>query len=400
MGEAPRSSVVSKADAGDRLPIILQVVPRLNSSGGTERGTVDIARAVAAAGWGSLVVSAGGPLVGQLRNHDVRHIEMPVDSKNPLVIRANIERLASLVREAGVDIIHARSRAPAWSAHAAARRTGCHFVTTVQGIHGTDFALKRRYNAIMTQGELVITNSRFTAEHVIEMYQADPARIRIIHRGVDLDVFAPEAVSSARIIGLAERWRLPDGAPVVMLPGRLTSWKGHHLLIEAIERLGRRDICCVFVGEEKKRSNYRSALERDIERRGLGGVVRLVGGCRDMAAAYMMADVVVSASSRPEAFGRVVAEAQAMGRPVVAANHGGAREIVIDGETGWLFGHDDPAALAAALGEALSLPEDPRANLAHRAMARVREHFGLGKMCNATLSVYAEVLEGNGADQP
>jgi len=185
-----------------------------------------------------------------------------------------------------------------------------------------------------------------------------------------------------------------------MLPGRLTSWKGHHLLIEAIESLGRRDICCVFVGEEKERSNYRSALERDIERRGLGGVVRLVGGCRDMAAAYMMADVVVSASSRPEAFGRVVAEAQAMGRPVVAADHGGAREIVIDGETGWLFAPDDPAALAAALGEALSLPEDPRANLAHRAMARVREHFGLGKMCDATLSVYAEVLEGNGVGKP
>ena len=392
MGEAPQSSVVSRAQAGDRLPVILQVVPRLNSSGGSERGTVDIARAVAAAGWGSLVVSAGGPLVGQLRNHDVRHIEMPVDSKNPLVIRANIERLASLVREAGVDIIHARSRAPAWSAHAAAQRTGCHFVTTVQGIHGTDFALKQRYNAIMTRGELVITNSRFTAEHVIEMYQADPARIRIIHRGVDLDVFTPEAVSSARIIGLAERWRLPDGAPVVMLPGRLTSWKGHHLLIEAIESLGRRDICCVFVGEEKERSNYRSALERDIERRGLGGVVRLVGGCRDMAAAYMMADVVISASTDPEAFGRVVAEAHAMGRPVIASDHGGARETVIAGETGWLVTPGDADALARALRTALTMTTEERDTIARRAVAHVHENFTKTQMCAATLDVYAELL--------
>ena len=307
-GVGPQSS---PGVAGGGAPVVLQVVPRLNASGGTERGTVDIARAVAAAGWGSVVASAGGPLVGQLENRGVRHVVMPVDSKNPLVIRANADRLETLIRETGANIVHARSRAPAWSARAAAKRTGAHFVTTVQGIHSTGTAGKRRYNAIMTKGELVITNSQFTAEHIIDVYKADPSRIRVIHRGVDLSMFSAEAVTSARIIGLAERWRLPDGAPVVMLPGRLTSWKGHRLLIDAVERLGRRDICCVFVGEDKGHESYRRSLEREIERRDLGGVVRLVGGCRDMPAAYMMADVVVSASDRPEAFGRVLAEAEA-----------------------------------------------------------------------------------------
>ena len=216
------------------MPLVVQVIPRLNSNGGTERGVVDIARGLKAAGWGSVVVSAGGPLVTNLERHKIQHITLPVDSKNPIIIQANIFRLTKVIRQLNADIIHVRSRAPAWSARTAAKRTNIPFLTTVQGIYNSSTMLKRRYNSIMTSGDLVITNSNFTAKHIMNVYGADPARIRIVHRGVDLSIFNPSAVTSARMVNLAERWRLPDGVSVVMLPGRLTRWKGHELLINCL----------------------------------------------------------------------------------------------------------------------------------------------------------------------
>ena len=310
-------------------------------------------------------------------------------------MQANISRLATLARECKANIIHARSRAPAWSSLAASRRVGSHFLTTVQGIHGVGTAIKRRYNSVMTMGELVITNSSFTAEHIKSVYGADPSRIRVVHRGVDLSLFSPEAVTNARMVSLAERWRLPDGVPIIMLPGRLTRWKGHELLIDSIAKLKREDICCIFVGEGKEHDSYRRSLERKINRLNLGKVVRLVGGCNDMPAAYMLADVIVSASYRPEAFGRVLAEAEALGRPVVAANHGGARETVIDGETGWLFEPEDSSDLARKLMKALTLSDEDRIALAQRSMSHIKNNFSLEKMCMATLNVYSELLEGD-----
>jgi glycosyltransferase involved in cell wall biosynthesis len=331
-------------------------------------------------------------MVRQLERAGVTHIALPLDSKNPLVMRRNIERLVQVIEAHGVDIVHARSRAPAWSAEAAARRAGCHFVTTFHSAYGRSNFLKRWYNGVMTRGERVIANSDFIANHLRTFYRVDESMLRVIHRGIDLDQFDANKVSAERVIKLATDWRLPDGEPVIMLPGRPTRLKGHTLLIEAMAELGRDDVLCLLVGGTEGRDRYRRELEDLARARGLEGVVRIVGSCNDMAAAYMLADVVVTPSLRPEAFGRVAAEAQAMGRPVVAADHGGAREVVVEGQTGWLARPGDAKALARALAKALDLDAESREQLAARARAHIAANFTVGQMCRQTLETYAEVL--------
>ena len=378
------------APAKGRPPAVFQIVPRLGS-GGAERGTVDIAGALVAAGWTSYVASAGGPLERHLVRAGSTHLTLPLASKNPLLLRRNATALTRLIRRFGIDIVHARSRAPAWSAWSAASATGRHFVTTFHNAYGSGGALKRWYNSVMARGERVIAISQFVADHAAQAYGIGPDRLRTIPRGVDLDIFDPDRVGAQRIVNLARQWRLPDGAPVVMLPARLTRWKGGLDLISAIAALGRRDICCLFVGPEQRRG-FRRELEAAIERNGLAGLFRIVEECRDMPAAYMLADVVVSASSDPEGFGRVVIEAQAMGRLVVATDHGGARETIERGMSGWLVPPRDPAHLAAAIGEALSLGESERSAFSRRTIAHVASRYSRQAMCARTIEVYEELL--------
>ena len=377
------------AEAGR--PVVLQILPRL-VTGGAERGAVDIAVTLAEAGGTSLVASEGGPMEYELKRAGIAHVKLPLASKNPVVMYRNVARLVRLIEAHDVDIVHARSRAPAWSAVAAARRTGRHFVTTFHGAYEVGNALKRRYNAIMVKGERVIANSEFIARHIREAYKVDPARVRVIRRGVDLARFDPERASAERVIQLANKWRLPDGVPVVMLPGRLTRWKGHRGLIEALTHLRDVELLCVIVGTDERRGAYRAELERLIARHGLGGRVFLPGHCDDMPAAYMLADVVVSASTQPEAFGRVVSEAQAMGCPVVASDHGGAREQVLGNRTAFLFPPGDVAALADMIRKALALDSGARERLAAEARAHVKANFDKTQMCAATLALYREIL--------
>ncbi|MDP6572136.1 MAG: glycosyltransferase family 4 protein [Rhodospirillales bacterium] len=375
-----------------RHPTVLQVLPALGAGGGVERGTVEIAQAIVGAGGRSLVASSGGPMTHEFTRVGAQHFTLPLASKNPLVMRANIQRLADLMDAEDVDIVHARSRAPAWSSYFAARRTGRHFVTTFHGTYSTGNWVKRRYNSVMIRGERVIAISAFIAGHVRRVYGVPASRIRVIHRGVDLERFDPARVSAERVVALANQWRLPDGMPVVMLPGRLTRWKGQTVFIEAIAKLGRHDIRALLVGSEQNRAAYRGELEALVERHGLSDVVRIVDHCKDMPAAYMMADVVVSASTDPEAFGRVIPEAQALGRPVVATDHGGARETVIPDETGWLTSPGDTDALAAAIERVLGLSAAQRSRLAEKSLANVRGNFTKDAMCAKTLDVYNEVL--------
>ncbi|MEO0036320.1 MAG: hypothetical protein RLZZ501_2343, partial [Pseudomonadota bacterium] len=217
-------------------------------------------------------------------------------------------------------------------------------------------------------------------------------RIRVVPRGIDLSRFDPARVSPERIIQLAQKWRLPDGYPVIMLPGRLTRWKGQAVLIEAIARLGRRNLRCLLVGSDQGRTGYRDFLVDLVKRRGLADVVHLTGECGDMPAAYMLTDVVVSASTDPEAFGRVAVEGQAMGRPVIATDHGASPETILAGRTGWLTPPGDVTALAEALDRFLSLDAVGRAGMAERGMAHVRAHFTKETMCARTLAIYDEVL--------
>lgn len=375
-----------------RFATVLQVLPALGAAGGVERGTVEVAEAIVRAGGRALVVSSGGPLVREVERAGALHVALPVDSKNPFVMRANADRLAALIEKESVDIVHARSRAPAWSAWSAAKTAGCRFVTTFHGTYGAANWFKRRYNAVMTKGDRVIAISAFIAGHIRQFYGVPASRIRIVHRGVDPGRFDAKLVTAERVVSLANAWRLTDGLPVVMLPARLTRWKGQTVFLDAIARLGRSDVRAVLVGGAQGRENFRAELERQIARLGLESVVRMVGHCNDMPAAYMLADVVVSASIEPEAFGRVVAEAQAMGRPVIATDHGGAKECVIPGETGWLVPPNDPDAMADAIRRALALPPDARRALAARAVAHIAANFSKQAMCAKTLAVYDEVL--------
>jgi glycosyltransferase involved in cell wall biosynthesis len=373
------------------VPTILQVLPALET-GGVERGAVQIAGATVRAGWRSIVASSGGGLVRELERAGARHLQLPLDTKNPFAIRANVDRLVRVIEAEGVDLVHARSRAPAWSAWSAARRKRIPFVTTFHGTYGDSNAFKRLYNAVMVRGEPTIAISEFIARHIIETYKVPAERLRVIPRGIDFERFSPERVQPHRMLQLVKDWRLPDGVPVILLPGRLTRWKGQTVLIEALTMLKRTDIVCVFVGSDQGRTNYREELERLVIGQGLQGRVRIVGDCQDMPAAYMLADVVVSASTKPEAFGRVPVEAQAMGRPIIATDHGGARETILDGITGWLVKPSDAEALATALTDAIDLSTEARLQLAEIAIEHARANFDQQAMCDATLAVYHEAL--------
>jgi glycosyltransferase involved in cell wall biosynthesis len=253
--------------------------------------------------------------------------------------------------------------------------------------------MKNLYNSSIAKGERVIAISKFVADYLRENFKLDSRTIRLIHRGVALEKFHPTAVTPERLITLSRQWRLPDGASIIMMPGRITRWKGHSVLIEAMEKLNRPDVFCVMIGSDQGRTEYRKELEADIRARNLGGSVRIVSHCNDMPAAYMLATVVVSASTDPEGFGRVPIEAQAMGRPIVATDHGGAQETVVRGETGWLVKPGDSTELMKAIAEALSLGPAQRAVLATRAMAHIAANFTKTKMADETLNVYAELLE-------
>ncbi|HEY1932628.1 MAG TPA: glycosyltransferase family 4 protein [Acetobacteraceae bacterium] len=372
-------------------PVVLQVLPSL-VTGGVERGTIEITRAVAQAEGTALVASAGGRLVPAIERAGGRHFALPLTTKNPIGIWRNAARLAALIRTHNVSIVHARSRAPAWSAWLACRRTGTHFVTTYHGTYAEDLPFKRRYNSVMAQGEIVIAASRYIAELIVARHAVPPMRIRVIPRGVDPAMFDPDNIAPERIARLARDWRLPDGAPTVVLPGRLTAWKGQTVLIDAIARLARRDVCCVLVGSDQGRRRYSASLVHRAEHLGIADRLRLVGECDDMPAAMLLSDVVVHASTQPEAFGRVVVEAQAMGRPVIAADLGGPVETVVHGVTGWRVLVGDPAALAAAIDHALALPEEERRALAQRARAAVLRNYTVRAMQEATLDVYEAVL--------
>ncbi|MBF0332518.1 MAG: glycosyltransferase family 4 protein [Alphaproteobacteria bacterium] len=386
-------SLTNEPPRRGRQPCVLQVLPAL-VTGRVERGAVDVAAALVEAGWTAVVASAGGPMVRELDRVGAHHVQLPLASKNPLVMRANVARLEAVIRDFRVDVVHARSRAPAWSALAAANRTGRRFVTTFHGTYGTGMlGLKKSYNAVMTRGRRVIAISDFIAEHIHSVYGVPSSRIRVIPRGIDMDRFDPARVSAERIIQLARQWRLPEDCPVIMLPGRLTRWKGQTVLIEALALLGRKDVRCLLVGSDQGRDAYREELVSLARSRGLADVVHVVDQCNDMPAAYMLTDVVVSASTEPEAFGRVSVEAQAMGRPVVATEHGGSRETVLpDGETGWLVPPREPAALAAAIARVLALSATEREALAQRSIAHARDQFPRQRMCEQTLQVYAELL--------
>ncbi len=371
-------------------PIILQVLPELRS-GGVERGTVEIARAIVQAGGKSLVASKGGSMVTQLQKVGAQHITLPLASKNPFTIWLNSKRLAKIVRQNNVDIIHARSRAPAWSAWLAAKETGCHFVTTFHGTYGIQNEWKRKYNSIMTRGERVIAVSNFIAEHIKKNYEIDANKLRVIHRGVDLQLFNPQGHSPQHMIELSNEWRLPEDLPMILFPGRFARWKGQEVFVKALAKISHRNFFAMILGDDKGHESYREEIEQLIIDSGLAGHVRIAKHTHYITEAYKLSKLVVATSIEPEAFGRVVLEAQAMGRPVIATNHGGPQETVIDKETGLLVAPNDIKALADAIENVLAMPQDLQKQVERDALANAK-NFSLDKMCEKTILVYKELL--------
>ena len=372
-------------------PVVLQVLPSL-ITGGVERGTIEIAQAIAEAEAVSLVASAGGPLVPAIQKVGGRHFQLPLLSKDPIAIWRNAAKLEAIIRAEKVSIVHARSRAPAWSAWLACRRTGAHFVTTYHGVYNENLPFKRRYNAVMAKGEIVIAASHYVSDVIQRQHKVPPNRIRVIPRGIDPVIYDPGAVPADRIVRMAQTMRVPDGMHTVVMLGRLTAWKGQAVVLQAIARLQRQDVCCVFVGSDQGRRKYSKELETLAASLGIADRVRMIGHVDDVPAALMLSDAVVHASTDPEAFGRVVIEAQAMGRPTIATNLGGPAETVEHHVTGWLTPPGDPGAMAHHLAEALSLDAASRHALGVRARASVLRDYTVGAMQNATLDVYTEIL--------
>ena len=375
-------------------PTVLQVLPRLEP-GGVERGTVEVARALAAAGWRPLVAAEPGRLVGELEAAGGAFVPLPLATKNPLAVARNARRLAALIRREAVDLVHARSRAPAWSARWAAAGTGRPFVTTFHGVYGgAGHPLKRRYNAVMAAGARVIAVSEHVARHVRDVYGVGDDRLRLIHRGVDLTAFDPAAVASGDVAAMRAGWGVPAAARVVLLVGRLTRLKGHLDLLAAVARLGRADVHVVALGPLDADGAYVREVRARAGALGLAARTHLVGPSGAMATAYAAADVV-ACPSRMEAFGRVAIEAQAMGRPAVVHRVGGLPETVDEGRTGWSVAPGDVAARAAALERALAVADGADPGFAGRARRFVEARYALTAMTDATLAVYHELLDGD-----
>ena len=375
---------------------VLQVIPDL-SAGGAERTTVEMAEAITGAGARALVVSEGGRLESALEKVGGKLIAMKVASKNPLTIRKNTRLLEALIAAEKIDLIHARSRAPAWSAYVAAQNTETPFVTTYHGAYSGTTGLKKRYNSVMARGDLVIANSEWTASHVMAVHGTPREKIVTIPRGVDLVAFDPAHVAETRITAVRHAWDIaPDDKRLrLVLPGRLTSWKGQGLAIDALGALDpgeRARLHLILTGDDQGRQKYVSELEDKIIHHQLGGSVSIVGHTDDMPAAYALADIILAPSTRPEAFGRVAAEASAMAKPVIVADHGGQRETVIEGQTGTRAEPGSVAALTACIRTLVSLPPDARGAMGAAGQAHVRQNYSKAQLQSATLNVYARLL--------
>lgn len=374
-------------------PIILQVLPEMEH-GGVEVGTVEIATALQEAEIRNFVASSGGRMVFELDKIKVQHFTLPLKSKNPLIGIKNYFRLKKIIRDNQINIVHARSRAPAWSAYFAAKHCGIKFLTTFHGTYGFGLGgIKKHYNKVMTYGRLVIAISEHIKKHMIDNYNLNPNKIRLIHRCVNVDKFSADNISQERIIQAIRDNNIPEDKPILLLAGRVTRWKGHHLLIKALAKLENKNWTCLIVGSDQGRKYYSDELKEMVLENNLENNVKFIGVSFDIPALIMISDVVLSTAIEPEAFGRAAIEGQAMGKIVLASNHGGSLENIIDGKTGRLFENNNVDALTEAITWALNLSTAEKEKIGKAAIKNVRENFTRQIMCEKTLKVYKELIK-------
>lgn len=367
---------------------ILQVVPAL-VSGGVERGTLEIAKKIVDSGWRSIVISAGGPLVSILEQSGSQHIKLNVASKNPIVIWLNAKKIAKIITEEKVDIVHARSRAPAWSCFMAAKATGTKLVTTFHGIYNFHSKIKKFYNSIMTGGNVVIAVSNFVKDHILKNYKIDESKIVVIHRGVNHNEFSNEKVSSESLQKYRDKYNVPRDAHVILLPARMTKWKGHINLVRALNKIKNLNFYCIMAGDLAKHPQYVNRLKNLISDCKIQHRVQLFGNEPDMVSLYNIADIVLSTSIEPEAFGRTVIEAQSMEKLVIATNIGGTTETIEDGKTGFHVEPDNIDQLAEKIEYCLSIIGTDEANMiTSQARISTIQNFSLDLMLEKVMFVY------------
>ena len=381
---------------------VLQIIPKLDG-GGAEAATLEITRALKSKGHDAFIASEGGRLEREIKQAGGEIFHLPVASKNPLTIWRNIRRLKKLCRAMNVNLIHARSRAPAWSAYFAARQLGIAFITTYHSkVHAKPKA-KVFYNAIMTRGAAVIANSRYTASQIAQIHKTPQDKIHIVPRGCDADYFNPENIMQAERAALRAQWQADEDTFVVLCPARLTAWKGQDLLIEAFGDLmvaePRTKAKLVLVGDAQGRTAYQKHLENRITEKGLTNRVIFTGHVTNMPQVYAAADITVLPSRKPEPFGRTAIEAQAAGCPVIASDEGGFCETVLTEAEGAAHGWRVPAnrldTLTQALQEALHTPQAERVEKGQKARQFIATTFTLDNMCAQTINIYQLVMKNH-----
>nr|QIM10622.1 glycosyl transferase [uncultured Alphaproteobacteria bacterium] len=376
-------------------PVVLQVLPELQH-GGVEWGTIQVAEALKQNGYTNFVASCGGRLVYELDKMKIKHFTLPLKTKNPVKLYLNSLKLAKIIKENGINIVHARSRAPAWSAYWAAKRAGVKYMTTFHGTYGLGpKGIKKFYNKVMTFGELIIAISQHIKSHMLKNYTVDESKIRLIPRCVDIEKFSPSAVTQERIIRAISDNNLPEDRPIISLIGRITRWKGQHLLVEAMSKIKHKEAYALIIGSDQGRVKYTNELKETAEKLGVADRIQFIGESFDIPALLMVSDIVLSTAVEPEAFGRAAIEGQAMGKIVLASNIGGSLENVIDGVSGRLFQSGNAQDLAEAIDWALDLPAEKKKEISDAAIKNVHDHFTKQQMCDKTIAVYKELLKMN-----
>jgi len=370
---------------------ILQILPALQS-GGVERGTIDIAISLKEQGFNSLVMSKGGALVKILEDNKIKHIALDVATKNPFKILQNSKKISEIIKANKVDIVHVRSRAPMWSAYGACKKNNMKIISTIHGPYslGSGFIrfFKKFYNAKMLKADKIIVVSNFIKDYVLTNYKVDVVKLKLIHRGVDINKFDSKEIDKSEILNLKKDWKIEDEKrKIILMPARFTSWKGHEFLIDALAKV-KTDFLCILIGSNHGHESYQQRIFDKILKLKLADNIRIFDACQNMPLAYAISDIVVCPSIKPEAFGRIPIEAQAMKKPIISTNIGGALETVINNKSGFLVEPNNDEDLANIISVVLEFDEKKLQEIGEAGRKNVEDNFSNQKMIATTLDLY------------